>query len=113
MFIYSERPGTMAARKMPDDIPLDVKKRRLTEIVNKQQEHALLRNQARIGTVVEVLVEGTSKRSENQLFGRTSQNTVAVFDKGDYKPGDFVLVKINDCTSATLLGTALELVVKG
>jgi len=113
MFIYSERPGTLAARKMADDVPLDVKKRRLTEIVDKQQEHALLRNQARIGTTVEVLVEGTSKRSDQQLFGRTSQNTVAVFDKKDYKPGDFVLVKINDCTSATLLGTAVELVVKG
>ncbi len=112
MFIYSERPGTLAARKMEDDVPLEVKKRRLTEIIDKQQAHSLWRNQQRIGTVVEVLVEGTSKKSAEQLFGRTTQNTVAVFNKEDYKQGDFVLVKITDCTSATLLGTAVERVIK-
>ena len=113
MFYYSERPNTMAARKLVDDVPMEVKKRRLTEIINKQQAHSLERNQARIGSISEVLVEGTSKRSNNQLFGRTSQNTVVVFNKENYKAGDFVMVHIDDCSSATLHGTPLKLVEKG
>lgn len=105
MFIYSERPNTYAARKMEDNIPLEVKNRRLQEIIKKQGEHALERNRARIGKVEEVLIEGNSKRSDAQWCGRNDQNTMVVFDKtGNEKPGDFVSVKIEDCTSATLLG---------
>ena len=105
MFFYSERPNTFAARKMEDDIPEEVKKRRLTEIINLQQKHSLERNQACVGKSYEVLIEGTSKRSEHDWYGRTSHNTVVVFPKGDEKPGDFVEVEIHDCTTATLLGT--------
>ncbi|MDX5426959.1 MAG: tRNA (N6-isopentenyl adenosine(37)-C2)-methylthiotransferase MiaB [Bacteroidota bacterium] len=108
MFYYSERPNTYAARKMEDDVPLEVKKRRLNEIIQKQMEHSLLRNQERVGRIEEVLVEGTSKKSELELFGRTPQNTVVVFPKENYRPGDLVRVKINDCTGATLLGEAIE-----
>ena len=104
MFYYSERPNTFAARKMEDDIPEEVKKRRLTEIIDLQQKHSLLRNQERIGKVEEVLIEGTSKKSDGDWFGRTPRNTVVVFPKGEEKPGDLVMVKINDCTAATLLG---------
>lgn len=104
MFFYSERPNTYAARKLEDDIPDEVKKRRLTEIINMQQKHSLKRNQAHIGQVEEVLIEGSSKRSEDDWMGRNTQNTVVVFPKGDEQPGDFVRVKIKDCTTATLLG---------
>ncbi|MGV3461247.1 MAG: tRNA (N6-isopentenyl adenosine(37)-C2)-methylthiotransferase MiaB [Flavobacterium sp.] len=107
MFAYSERPGTLAARKMEDDVPDDVKNRRLTEIINLQQKMALERTQRFIGQVVEVLVEKESKRSEAHWSGRNSQNTVVVFPKGNYKPGDFVNVLITDCTSATLIGEAV------
>ncbi|WP_010518274.1 tRNA (N6-isopentenyl adenosine(37)-C2)-methylthiotransferase MiaB [Croceivirga radicis] len=109
MFAYSERPGTLAARKLEDDIPEDIKKRRLTEIINLQQEHALYRTQQHVGKVEEVLIEGTSKKSDAHWMGRNTQNTVVVFPKENYKVGDFVNVKINDCTSATLLGEAVEL----
>lgn len=112
MFYYSERPNTAAARKMVDDVPLEVKKRRLNEIIAKQQAHSLIRNKERIGSVQEVLVEGFSKKSKEQLFGRTTHNTVVVFNKENYKPGDFVKVKINTCTAATLLGEAIESVNK-
>jgi tRNA-2-methylthio-N6-dimethylallyladenosine synthase len=112
MFAYSERPGTLAARKLPDDVPEAVKKMRLREIIALQQEHSLLRNQQRIGKVEEVLVEGPSKRSDDYLMGRNTQNTVVVFPKGTYKIGDFVDVKIEDCTSATLLGQAIGLTIR-
>ena len=108
MFFYSERPNTYAAKNLEDDIPIEVKKRRLTEIIDKQQAHSLERNKQWVGRTMEVLVEGSSKRSADQLFGRTSQNTVVVFDKDDYKPGDFVMVKITECSAATLKGTAIE-----
>jgi tRNA-2-methylthio-N6-dimethylallyladenosine synthase len=108
MFFYSERPNTYAARKMEDDIPLEVKKRRLNEIIDKQQAHSLIRNQQHVGKVEEILVEGVSKRSDEHLFGRNTQNTVVVFPRENYKPGDFVNVKIESCTAATLLGTAVE-----
>lgn len=104
MFFYSERPNTFAARKMEDDIPEEVKKRRLTEIINLQQEHSLERNKACVGKSYEVLIEGTSKRSDDDWYGRTSHNTVVVFPKRDEKPGDFVNVEVHDCTAATLLG---------
>ncbi len=108
MFAYSERPGTMAARKLEDDIPEAVKKRRLTEIVKLQQQHSLYRTQQYVGQTVEVLVEKESKKSDAHWSGRTTQNTVAVFPKKQYKVGDFVKVKIHKCTSATLIGEATE-----
>lgn len=107
MFAYSERPGTMAARKMEDDVPGEVKKRRLTEIINLQQEHGLYRTQQHLGKVEEVLVEGPSKKSNAHWMGRNTQNTVVVFPKEHYKIGDFVNVKITDCTPATLIGEAV------
>lgn len=107
MFIYSERPGTMAARKMEDDVPLEVKKRRLTEIINLQQKHSAYRTQQFLGKTVEVLIEKESKKSDAHWSGRNPQNTVVVFPKENYQPGDFVMVKINDCTSTTLIGEAV------
>lgn len=108
MFAYSERPGTMAARKFEDDVPEAIKKRRLTEIVNLQQKHSLYRTQQFVGKTVEVLIEKESKKSAEHWSGRTTQSTVAVFPKGKYKVGDFVNVKITECTSATLIGEAVE-----
>ncbi|PVW17198.1 tRNA (N6-isopentenyl adenosine(37)-C2)-methylthiotransferase MiaB [Marixanthomonas spongiae] len=107
MFMYSERPGTMAARKLEDDVPEAVKKRRLTEIVNLQQQHSAYRTKQFLGKTVEVLIEKESKKSDKEWSGRTEQNTVAVFPKEHYKVGDFVNVKINDCTTATLIGEAV------
>ncbi|WP_224491583.1 tRNA (N6-isopentenyl adenosine(37)-C2)-methylthiotransferase MiaB [Robertkochia flava] len=107
MFAYSERPGTLAARKLEDDVPEDIKKRRLTEIINMQQKHSLYRTQQHLGKVEEVLIEGPSKKSDAHWMGRNTQNTVVVFPKEHYKVGEFVNVKINDCTSATLLGEAV------
>ncbi|MGB7786876.1 MAG: tRNA (N6-isopentenyl adenosine(37)-C2)-methylthiotransferase MiaB [Salinimicrobium sp.] len=107
MFAYSERPGTMAARKLEDDVPEEIKKRRLTEIVNLQQQHSHYRTKQFLGKTVEVLIEKESKKSDLHWSGRTSQNTVAVFPKENYKVGDFVNVKINDCTTATLIGEAV------
>jgi tRNA-2-methylthio-N6-dimethylallyladenosine synthase len=107
MFFYSERPNTYAARKLVDDIPLEVKKRRLAEIIERQQQHSLQRNQAYVGQVVDVLVEGPSKKSPDDLFGRTTQNTVVVFPKKNHQRGDFVRVLVDRCTPATLLGESL------
>ncbi len=105
MFAYSDRPGTPAHKKMEDDVPEEIKKRRLTEIINLQQKHAAERMQNYVGKVHEVLIEGNSKRDENFWYGRISQNAVMVFPKTEgTKVGDFVMVKANDCTSATLLG---------
>ena len=105
MFAYSERPGTPAGKNMEDDVPLEIKKRRLTEIINLQQKHGLYRMQQFVGKTVEVLIEGNSKKSDLHWMGRNSQNAVVVFKKGNECKGDFVQVKIDDCTSATLLGT--------
>ena len=107
MFAYSERPGTLAARKMEDDVPEEVKKRRLNEIIDLQQRIALERTQRFVGQTVEVLIEKDSKRSDKHWSGRNSQNTVVVFPKENYKTGDFVNVKITDCTAATLIGEAV------
>lgn len=107
MFAYSERPGTLAERKMEDDIPVEVKKRRLQEIVDLQQEHSLLRTKEYVGKTVEVLIEKESKKSSEQWAGRNEQNTMVVFPKEHYKVGDFVNVKTTDCTSATLIGKAI------
>ena len=107
MFAYSERPGTLAAKKMPDDVPHHTKKRRLQEIIDLQQAHSLFRTQQHLGKVEEVLIEGTSKKDSNQWKGRNTQNTVIVFPKEEYQLGDFVNVKVEDCTSATLKGVAV------
>ncbi|MEM6645667.1 MAG: tRNA (N6-isopentenyl adenosine(37)-C2)-methylthiotransferase MiaB [Bacteroidota bacterium] len=108
MFAYSERPGTYAARKYEDDIPEPVKKRRLSEIIALQNRISLEHNQADIGRVHTVLVEGPSKRSDAQLCGRTDTNKMVVFDRQDFQKGDYVQVRITDCTSATLKGHGLH-----
>lgn len=108
MYKYSERPGTMAARKLDDDVPEATKSRRLAEIVAAQRAHGAERTKAFVGKTVEVLVERESKKNENEWSGRTEQNIVAVFPKGTHTIGDFVNVKIKDCTSATLIGEAVE-----
>ncbi|WP_300435052.1 tRNA (N6-isopentenyl adenosine(37)-C2)-methylthiotransferase MiaB [Christiangramia sp.] len=104
MFTYSERPGTTAERKLEDDVPEEVKKRRLQEIVDLQQKHSRYNTKQAIGTVVEVLIEKESKKSDAHWSGRNERNTVTVFPKENYMIGDFVNVKITDCTSATLIG---------
>ncbi len=104
MFAYSERPGTLAAKKYPDDIPEDVKKRRLSEIIALQQRMSLQRNQRHVGQVQRVLVEGVSKRSEDDLFGRNDQNKVVVFPRGNHQKGEYVNVLVTECSSATLKG---------
>ncbi|MDB9782791.1 tRNA (N6-isopentenyl adenosine(37)-C2)-methylthiotransferase MiaB [Winogradskyella sp.] len=108
MFMYSERPGTMAARKMEDDVPDAVKKQRLSEIIQRQREHSAYRTKQFLSKTVEVLIEKESKKSAQHWSGRTPQNTVVVFPKEHYQPGDFVMVHIDDCTSATLIGTPLS-----
>ena len=106
MFFYSERPGTLAERRYKDDVSLEIKKRRLQEIVEVQNKLSLRSNQKDIGKTFKVLIEATSKRSELNWMGRNSQNKVVVFPKGthNYKPGNYVYVKVKDCTQATLLG---------
>lgn len=108
MFQYSERPNTKAARHFPDDVPLEVKTRRLNEIIELQSGISLEVNRRCVGETYEVLVEGTSKRDENQLFGRTLGNKVCVFPALGHKPGDYVQVYVESCTSATLLGKIVE-----
>ena len=107
MFKYSERPGTLAHRKLKDDVEESTKKRRLNEIVELQQKHSLIRTKEFLNKSVEVLIEKTSKKSKLHWSGRNSENTVVVFPKEHYKVGDFVNIKITDCTSATLLGSAI------
>ncbi len=104
MFKYNERPGTRAARKYTDDVPDEVKTRRLNEIIKLQNKLSAASNQKDIGSVQHVLAEGFSKKSRDDLSGRTSRNKVLVFPKGSHKAGDYVQVKIMDCTSATLIG---------
>ena len=108
MFKYSERPGTFAQRNLGDDIPEDVKTRRLTEIINLQNELSEQSNKRDIGKEFEILVECTSKRSDKQLAGRTSQNKMVVFDRGDHNIGDYVKVRITGCSSATLFGEEIK-----
>jgi len=108
MFKYSERPNTIAAKKYPDDVPEEVKSRRLDEIIALQQELSLRSNKLDIGKEFEVLAEGVSKRSDQQLFGRTSQNKVVVFPREAYNPGDYVKVKILTVTPATLKGELVK-----
>ncbi|WP_345029966.1 tRNA (N6-isopentenyl adenosine(37)-C2)-methylthiotransferase MiaB [Ravibacter arvi] len=108
MFSYSERPGTPAAKKLADDVPEEIKKRRLTEIIDLQQRLSLERNQAAVGKIHKVLVEGPSKRSDEYLQGRNDQNKVVVFPKGHYRKGDYVKVLVTQCTAATLLGEVVQ-----
>ena len=107
MFKYSERPGTLAHRKLKDNVEESTKKRRLNEIVELQQKHSLIRTKEFLNKTVEVLIEKTSKKSKLHWSGRNSENTVVVFPKEHFKVGDFVNVIITDCTSATLLGSAI------
>lgn len=104
MFHYSERPGTLAAKKFPDDVPLEVKKRRLDEIIKMQSRLSLRRNLLDIGKIQKVLVEGTSKKSTDHLQGRNSANKVVVFPGGNKKKGEYVHVLIESCTGGTLIG---------
>lgn len=104
MFKYSERPGTHASKHLPDDVPEDVKIRRLNEVIAMQNRLSGEANAGCIGKIYEVLVEGVSKRSREQLFGRTEQNRVVVFDRGTHRVGDFVMVRITESSSATLKG---------
>jgi len=104
MFYYSERPGTLAARKYEDDINLETKKRRLQEIIELQTKHSLESNKKDIGKTFEVLIEGPSKKSKEDLKGRNSMNKMIVFPGNGKKAGEYVNVKVTDCTSATLLG---------
>ncbi len=108
MFQYSQRPNTKAARHFPDDVPTAEKTRRLNEIIELQSAISLERNQECIGKTFNVLIEGTSKRNENDLFGRTLGNKVCVFPAEGHKAGDFVNVKVESCTSATLLGKIVQ-----
>lgn len=110
MFYYSERPGTLAARKYPDDIPLEIKKRRLQEIIDLQNYHSLLRNRADIGKEHIVLVEKPSRRSELELCGRNDQNKMVVFPAENYRAGQYVKVLVEEATAATLKGKAIALV---
>ena len=108
MFKFSMRPNTYAAKHLQDDIPDDVKTRRLEEIIALQGEIALENNQKEIGKTFEVLIEGVSHRSDQQLFGRNSQNKVIVFERGDLHPGQYANVKVTRCTSATLIGEVVD-----
>ncbi len=107
MFKYSERPGTFAQRNLPDDVPDEEKSRRLQEIIALQNDLSLESNRRDVGREFEVLVESESKRNSGQLSGRTSQNKVVVFDRGNHRIGDYVRVRVTGCTSATLLGEEL------
>lgn len=108
MFKYSERPGTYASKYLPDNIPEEVKIKRLEQMIDLQNELSAESNRRDIGKTFEVLVEGYSKRSREDLFGRTGQNKVVVFPKKNFRTGDFVQVKITDASSATLLGEAIS-----
>ena len=108
LYYYSERPGTLAERRFKDDVPLDVKKKRLQELVNLYREYSLRTMQKEIGKTFKILVEGFSKKSEEQLQGRTDQNKVVIFAKENFKKGEYVFIKINDCTAGTLFGEAIK-----
>ena len=108
MFAYSERPKTLAERTYKDDVPEEIKKRRLQEIVDLQVKHSAERTKEGVGKVFRVLVEGVSKKSSEELYGRNSQNTVVVFPKKNYKKGDYVNVLIDNCTGGTLIGKAVD-----
>ncbi|MGK0407222.1 MAG: tRNA-2-methylthio-N6-dimethylallyladenosine synthase [Roseivirga sp.] len=109
MYFYSERPNTFAARKLEDDIPMEVKKRRLNDVIEMQHKHSFQRNKVYVGKTEEILIEGDSKKSDKDWKGRNDQNAVVVFPKqGNEKKGDFVKVLIKECTTATLLGEIIS-----
>ncbi|MEO5967991.1 MAG: tRNA (N6-isopentenyl adenosine(37)-C2)-methylthiotransferase MiaB, partial [Ferruginibacter sp.] len=108
LYFYSERPGTLAARKMKDDVDLPTKKRRLQELVDLYRIHSKRTMDKEVGKTFKVLIEGNSKKTDEDLFGRNDQNKVVVFPKENYKKGDYVYVKINSCTSGTLLGKVVQ-----
>ena len=108
LYFYSERPGTLAARRFEDDVPLDIKKRRLQELVDLYRRHSLISMQKDVGKTFRVLVEGASKKSEEDLYGRTDQNKVVIFAKDNHCKGDYVWVNISSCTAGTLLGEVIQ-----
>mgnify|MGYP001027154015 CR=1 FL=1 len=108
MYFYSERPGTLAARRFPDDVPLAVKKRRLQELVDLHRIHSLQSMQRDVGKTFKVLVEGESKKNKEELYGRNDQNKVVVFPKEDIQKGDYVKVQVNRCTAGTLIGQRVK-----
>lgn len=109
MFYYSERPGTLAAKKYPDDISLEVKKRRLAEVISKQSALSFGRNKLDVGSEQLIIVEGVSKKSDNDYKGRSTANKVVIVPKGNYKKGDYLKVRITDCTPATLFGEVIAI----
>jgi tRNA-2-methylthio-N6-dimethylallyladenosine synthase len=108
MYFYSERPGTLAARRFKDDVPLAIKKRRLQEMVDLHRIHSHESMKRDVGKIFKVLIEGNSKKNENEFHGRNDQNKVIVFPKLNYKKGDYVMVKVHDCTPGTLIGNIIE-----
>jgi len=108
MYFYSERPGTLAARRFEDDVPEQVKKRRLQEVIDLHRSHSFESMKRDVGKTFKVLVEGTSKKNDNELYGRNDQNKVVVFPKEQYKKGDYVNVTVHSCTTGTLLGKAIN-----
>lgn len=110
MYKYSERPKTLAERRYEDNVPEKVKSDRLTEIINLQQEHSKMRHKAMVGSIQKILVEGPAKKNPDEFMsGRADNNSMTVFPKGDFDKGTYVMVKINDCTTATLLGEVIEI----
>jgi tRNA-2-methylthio-N6-dimethylallyladenosine synthase len=107
LYFYSERPGTLAARRFEDDVPLETKKRRLQELVDLHRIHSHESMKKEVGKTFKVLIEGPSKKDEAELQGRTDQNKVVVFPKGNHQKGEYVMVKVHDCTPGTLIGTTL------
>lgn len=107
LYYYSERPGTLAARRFQDDVPLETKKRRLQELVDLYRRHSLMSMQKEVGKIFTVLVEGESKKNSEEFFGRNDQNKVVVFPRENFKKGDYVKVKIDSCTAGTLIGRAV------
>jgi tRNA-2-methylthio-N6-dimethylallyladenosine synthase len=107
MFFYSERPGTLAEKKLSDDVPAGVKQRRLEEIIQQQTKHSILRNQRDIGKIYKVLIEGYSKRSNEYLQGRNTANKVIVFPKENYRLGQYANVLVKECTRGTLVGVGV------
>lgn len=108
MFFYSERPGTPAAKKLVDDVPEDLKRRRLSEIIDKQRSHSLIRNEMAVGKIHKVLIEGVSKKSTADFCGRNDQNKMIVFPHKNYKKGQYVNVLVKSCSTATLIGEIIE-----
>jgi tRNA-2-methylthio-N6-dimethylallyladenosine synthase len=108
MFYYSERPGTLAEKKYKDDVSFENKKRRLAEIIERQRAHSLKSNQADVGKIYKVLIEGPSKKSDAYLQGRNTANKVIVFPRNGHRKGEYVHVQVDSCTGATLIGKAVE-----